>query len=140
MLIGKVQKVSLLKVTLIFAIALLVTSCGGGGSAQNNVVQQYYSAIEAGNADAAAALFAEDAVITTPSGNVVTGLDAINGQFIPYDLNSMDRVEFLSDFTESNGKITWLQAYHELGGNTFESKCEVTIENGKIVEWVFSNP
>ena len=140
MFIGKDQRVGLLSIVSIFAIAFVVASCGGGGSTPNNVVVQYYSAIEAGDADTAASFFADDVVITTPSGNVLTGIDSITGQFIPYDLQNMDRVEFLTDFTESNGKLSWSQAYHELGGNTFESKCEVTTENGKIVEWIFSNP
>ena len=137
MFIGKNQRVRLLSIVSIFAIALLVTSCGGGGSTSNNIVRQYYSAIEAGDADAAASLFADNVVITTPSGNVLTGIDSITGQFIPFDLQYMDHVEFITDFTENNGKLSWSQAYYELDGNSFESDCEVTIENGKIVEWVF---
>ena len=136
----KDQGFGLLRIVFIFALAFLVASCGGGGSTPNNIVTQYYNAIEAGDADTAASFFADDAVITTPSGNVLTGIDSITGQFIPFDLQYMDRVEFLTDFTESNGKLSWVQAYHELDGNTFESKCEVTIENCRIVEWKFSNP
>ena len=133
----KIQKARLLKIIFIFVIALLVTSCGGGGTTSKNVVEQYYAAIENGDADAAAALFADDAVVTTPSGNVLTGIDAITGQFIPYDLNSMDRVEFITDFTETDGRLSWSQQYYEKSGNTFESSCVVTIENGKIVDWFF---
>ena len=134
---NKNQRVSLLRIASIFVIVFLAASCGGGGSNSENVVEQYYGAIENGDADAAASLFAEDAVITIPSGYVLTGIDAITGQFIPFDLQFMDRVEFLSDITESNGKISWVQAYHEIDGNSFESRCEITLENGKIVEWVF---
>lgn len=50
----------------------------------------------------------------------------------------MDRVEFLSDFTESGEKITWMQEWHHVEGDTFMSDCEVTTENGKIVEWLFN--
>ena len=43
------------------------------------MVTEYYSAIENGDAEAAASLFAEDAIIVTPSGNVLTGIDAGRG-------------------------------------------------------------
>ena len=118
--------------------ALVLASCGGSGSGADNIVNEYYSAIENGDADAAASLFAEDAVIVTPSGKVLTGIDAIKSSFIPYDLQNMDRVEFLSDFTESGEKITWMQEWHHVEGDVFTSDCEVTTENGKIVEWLFN--
>jgi hypothetical protein len=137
MFIGKSQRISLVKISFIFVIVVLTASCGGGGATSSNIVEQYYSAIKARDADAAAAFFADDAVVTTPSGNVLTGIDAIESNFIPFDLEFMDRVEFLSDFTESNGKISWTQNWHGNEGATFFSECEVTIENGKIVEWIF---
>jgi len=118
--------------------AFVLASCGGSGSGADNIVNEYYAAIENGDAEAAASLFAEDAVIVTPSGNVLTGIDAIRSSFIPYDLQFMDRVEYLSDFTESGGKISWSQAWHHVEGDTFMSDCEVTTENGKIVEWLFN--
>ena len=133
-----ISKNSLLRIASLFLIVFLAASCGGGQEVPNNIVGQYYSAIESGDADMAASFFAEDAVITTPSGNVLTGKEAIVANFIPFDLQNMDRVDFLSDFTESNGKLTWTQEYHEVEGNSFSSDCEVTIENGKIVEWVFN--
>lgn len=136
MFIGKNQRTRLMRFIVIFTVALLVASCGGG-STSSNVVEQYYAAIENGDADAAAALFAEDAVITTPSGSVLTGIDAITGRFIPFDLQYMDRVEFFTDFTEVDGRISWSQTYYEKSGNSFNSTCVVTLENGKIVDWYF---
>jgi len=135
-----IHKNNLLRIAFIFAIVLLTASCGGGGGGQeapDNIVGQYYSAVENGDADAAASVFAENAMVTTPSGNVITGVDAIKSEFIPYDLQFMDHVAFLSDFTESNGKLSWTQEWHHIEGDTFTSDCEVTIENGRIVEWVF---
>ena len=137
MFIGKYQRASLFRITAVLVFALLIASCGGGGAASGNVVEQYYSAIENGDADAAASFFADGAVVTTPSGNVLNGIDAITAQFIPYDLQFMDRVEFLTDFTESNGSLSWSQTWHHVEGDTFTSDCEVTLENGNIVEWVF---
>ena len=137
MFICKKQSASLLRIASIFAIAFLTVSCGGAGSVPNNIVGQYYSAIENGDANIAASFFADEAVVTTPSGNILTGIDAIKTQFIPYDLQFMDSVEFLTDFTETDGKLLWSQAWHHVEGDTFESECEVTMENGKIVEWVF---
>ena len=131
-----IGKNSLLRIVCLFAIVFLTASCGGGQEGPN-VVEQYYSAIENGDADAAASFFADDAMVTVPSGNVQNGIDAIASTFISIDLESMDRVEFLSDFTESNGKLSWTQEYHFVDGNSFSSECEVTIENDKIVEWVF---
>ena len=135
MFIRKIQKFSLLRITFVIAVALLVASCGGGGSTSGNVVEQYYAAIERGDADAAAALFAEDVVVTAPSGTVLTGMDAITARFIPYDLNNMDRVEFFTDFTEVDGRITWSQSYYEKNGTIWNVSCVVTVENGKIVDW-----
>jgi len=136
--ISKSQKVCLLRAVSIFAIVLLTASCGGAESVPTDIiVSQYYSAIENGDANSAVSFFADGAVVVTPSGNVITGIDAIKAQFIPYDLQFMDRVEFLTDFTENNGKILWSQEWHYVEGDTFTNECEVTIENGKIVEWVF---
>ena len=137
MFISKSQKFSLLKTVSIFAIVLLIASCGGAESVPTDIVMQYYSAIEDGDANTAASFFADDAVVVTPSGNVITGIDAIKTNFVPYDLQFMDRVEFLTDFTESNGKLLWTQEWHHVEGDTLANDCEVTLENGKIVEWVF---
>ena len=137
MFIGKNQKASLFRIASVFAVAFFIASCGGGRSMPSNIVGQYYSAIENGDADTAASLFASDAVVTTPSGNVLTGKDAITGQFIPFDLQYMDRVEFLTGITENDGKLSWSQTYYEIEGNTFTSECEMMLENGKIVEWIF---
>ena len=135
MFIGKSQSVILFRIASMFAIIFLAVACGGGQE-DPNLVEQYYSAIENGDADMAASFFAEDAVVTVPSGKVFTGIDAIKSEFIPYDLQYMDRVDFLSDFKESNGKLSWTQDWHGNEGDTFSFKCEVTVENGKIVEWV----
>jgi len=137
MFIGKSQKASLLRIVSIFAIVFLTASCGTGGSAPNDIVRQYYRAIENGDGNAAASFFADDAVVVTPSGNVITGIDAIKETFIPYDLQLMDHVEFLTEFTENNGKLTWSQVWHHVEGDTLSNDCEVTVENGKIIEWVF---
>ena len=137
MFIGKGQRFSFLRIASIFVIVLLVASCGGIESVPTDIVMQYYSAIEAGDANIAASFFADEAVVVTPSGNVITGIDAIKAQFIPYDLQFMDRVEFLTDFTESNGKLLWTQEWHHVEEDSFVNECEVTIENGKIVEWIF---
>jgi len=137
MFIEKNQRTSPLRIVFVLAVAFLLTSCGGASSASNNIVEQYYSAIEGRDADTAASFFADGAVITTPSGRVITGIDAITAEFIPYDLQFMNRVEFLTDFTESNGKLLWSQEWHHVEGDTLANDCEITIENGKIVEWVF---
>ena len=137
MFISKRQRVSLLRIASIFFIAFFATSCGGAGSASNNIVEQYYRAIEGRDADTAASFFADGAEITTPSGRFITGIDAITAEFIPYDLQFMDRVEFITDFTETNGKIFWSQEWYHVEGDTLANDCEITIENGKIVEWIF---
>lgn len=138
MLKDRNQRHRILGSLILIIAAFVLASCGGSGSGEDNIVNEYYSAIENGDADAAASLFAEDAVIVTPSGNVLTGIDAIKSTFIPYDLQNMDRVEFLSDFSESGGKISWTQTWHHVEGDAFMSDCEVTTENGKIVEWLFN--
>ncbi len=137
MFISTSQRFSLLRTAYLFAIVLLIVSCGGTESVPTDIVEQYYSAIEDGDANTAATFFANDAVVLTPSGKVITGVDAIKAEFIPYDLQFMDRVEFLTDFTENNGKLLWSQVWHHVEGDTLTNECEVTIENGKIVEWVF---
>jgi len=137
MFISKNQRASLLRIASIFVIAFLAASCGGGGSVPTDIVAQYYGAIENGDADTAASFFADGAVAITPSGKVITGIDDIKAVFITYDLQNMDRVEFLTDFTESNGKLLWRQEYHQIDGTIIASECEVTIDNGKIVEWAF---
>ena len=102
-----IAKNSLLRIASLFAIVFLTASCWRWSEDLNNIVGQYYSAIENGDADTAASLFAEQGVVvTTPSGNVLTGRDAVESNFIPYDLQNMDHVEFLSDFTENNGKLS----------------------------------
>ena len=137
MIISKSQAVSLLRTASIFAIVFLIASCGGAETVPTDIVVQYYNAIEDGDANSAALFFADEAVIVTPSGNVITGIDTIKGKFIPYDLQYMDRVEFLTDFTENNGTLSWSQVWHDYNGDTLENECEVTIEDGKIVEWIF---
>lgn len=122
---------------IIFAVVFLVASCGGDEPETNNPVRGYYLAIEEDDADTAASFFAENALIVTPSGNVISGVDEISSQFIPYDLQFMDRVEFLTDFTESDEKISWSQAWHHVDGDSFVNDCEITMEDGKIVEWHF---
>jgi major membrane immunogen (membrane-anchored lipoprotein) len=118
------------------SISMLLVSCGGSAPDPGDLVMQYYNAIENDDSDAAAALFSDAATIVTPSGNTVSG-DAIKSQFIRYDLQFMDRVEFLSEFSQSNGKVTWTQEYHQIEGNSFLTDCEIKVEDGKIVEWLF---
>ena len=137
MFISKSQRVSLLRIASIFVIAFFATSCGGAESVPTDIVRQYYSAIENEDSNSAASFFADDAVVVTPSGKVITGINEIKDVFIPYDLQNMDRVEFLTDVTESDGKLSWSQTYHEVNGFTFTSDCEITLENGKIVEWLY---
>jgi ketosteroid isomerase-like protein len=134
---SKSQRISLSRSATIFAIAILVAACSGAEPDPADIVRQYYSAIEDGDADAAASLFSEAAVIVTPSGNTVRG-ESIKSEFIPFDLQFMDRVEFQTDFTESNGKVSWTQEWHHIEGGSFMNECEVTIEDGKIVEWLFN--
>jgi ketosteroid isomerase-like protein len=137
MFMSNSQTVSLLRTVFIFVIAFLTASCGGVETTPTDIVAHYYSAIKEGDANNAASFFADEAVIITPSGNVITGIDAIKGKFIPYDLQYMDHVEFLTDFTANNGTLSWSQVWHDYNGDTLENECEVTVENGKIVEWIF---
>jgi len=132
----KSQRVSLLRIASIFIIICLAASCGGAQAVPTDIVMQYYSAIENEDSNSAASFFADDALVVTPSGKVITGIDEIKEAFILYDLQNMDRVEFLTDFSESNGRLSWSQTYHEVNGFTFTSDCEITLENGKIVEWL----
>jgi ketosteroid isomerase-like protein len=131
------RRTSIFPTVLIFAITLLFTSCTGTETSPIDIVSQYYNAIEAGDADAAAAFFSEDAMIVTPSGNTLQG-ESGKDQFINYDLQFMDHVDFQSEFTENDGKIMWKQEYYHIDGNTFVSDCEVTVQDGKIVEWIFN--
>jgi len=133
---NKSQRVNLLRIASIIVIVFLAASCGGAESVPTDIVMQYYSAIENKDSNSAASFFADAAVVVTPSGKVITGIDEIKEVFIPYDLQNMDHVEFITDFTESNGKLSWSQTYHEVNGFTFTSDCEITLENGKIVEWL----
>jgi ketosteroid isomerase-like protein len=133
----KSERINLLRCATIFAIAILAAACAGAEPSPTDIVSQYYIAIEDGDADAAASLFSEEAVIVTPGGNTVRG-DSIKSEFILFDLQFMDRVEFLTDFTESNGKVSWTQEYHSIEDNSFVNECEATIEDGKIVEWLFN--
>lgn len=129
---------SLFTFAIIFTITIMSASCSGAKTSSIDIISRYYRAIEAGDADAAASLFSEDALIVTPSGKRVSG-DSIKSEFIPYDLQFMDRVDFQTDFTESNGKITWKQEWHHIdGGTSFINECEVTVQDGKIVEWLFN--
>lgn len=136
-MLRKDKRIHLFRSAIIFAMAILLASCGGMKSDPGDIVMEYYTAIENGDADAAAALFSETARAVVPSGTTFTG-DEIT-QFISYDLQFMDHVEFQTDFTESNGKITWTQEYHHVDGNSWVQKCEATIEDDKIVEWLLSN-
>ena len=120
------------------AIALLIASCASGGSATGDAIRQYYDAINAGDADAAAALFAEDAVVVVPTGNTLTGIEAISSTYILFDLENMEKVDFQSEFTVSSDKVLWTQEYTMKDGSSFVSNCEVTLKNGKIVEWVWN--
>lgn len=131
------KKISFGSMAIIFAITFLLASCANDQSDSTNIISEYYSAIEAGDAEAATALISEDAMIVTPSGNTLSG-ESGRTQFINYDLDFMDRVDFESDFTESGGKIMWSQTYHHIDGSSFGSDCEVTVQDGKIVEWVFN--
>ena len=135
-MLKKENRTLLFGLATIVALAVILTSCAGTASEPGEIVRQYYSAIENGDADAAAALFSETAEIVTPNGNMVSG-DEIESQFISFDIQSMDSVVFLSEFSESNGKITWTQRYFFTGGNSFLCECEITIKDGKIDEWLF---
>lgn len=132
---NKSQRVGLFRIATIFVIVFLAAACGGAESVPTDVVKQYYSAIENEDSNSAASVFAEDAMVVTPSGKVLTGIDEIKEAFIPYDLQNMDRVEFITGFTESNGRLSWSQTYHEVNGSAFTIDCMITLENGKIAEW-----
>jgi len=136
-MLSKDKRIHLFRSAFIFAMSILLAACGGTTSDPGDIVMEYYTAIENGDADAAAEQFSETATVVVPSGTIFTG-DEIS-EFIFFDLQFMDHVEFQTDFTESNGKITWFQIYHHVDGDTWVQKCEVTIEDDKIVEWLLSN-
>lgn len=62
-----------LRFMVLLAIGVILGGCGGSEPTPEDLVMEYYAAIEAGDADLAASVFADDAVIVIPSGNVLTG-------------------------------------------------------------------
>jgi ketosteroid isomerase-like protein len=120
----------------ILAFSFFSASCASSPPQPGNIVRQYYEAIENGDVDAAAALFTQDASITTPGGNIVSG-EEIKSQFISFDIESMEKVEYQTVFSERGDSLTWTQKYTNVFGSTFFSNCQILLEDGKIAMWTF---
>lgn len=131
---------STLLTLLLFASLLVLTACGASVAEKGEtIIKDYYAAIEAGDAETAASFFAEDVVIVLASGGLLKGINEAKSTFIPYDLDNLDSVSFLSDFSDRDGWILWNQRYDLKTGGTYLYECEIKIEDGKITNWRFSN-
>jgi hypothetical protein len=131
---------SILFSLLLFASLLVLTSCGASAAEMGETLyKDYIAAIEAGDGETAASYLAEDVEILLASGNLINGINEARSSFIQYDLDNLDSVTYLTDFTERDGWIVWSERYELKNGGSWEFECKLKFEDGKITKFRVSN-
>jgi len=104
-----------------------------------SVLQRYVDAQNAGNLEAAFALWAEDGAITNTRGRRVTGQEDLR-RFIQTNIARQTRQE--PESVEAVGdKVTWTNresndAYRRLSVAPVQQNSEIVVQGGKIKSWV----
>lgn len=132
-------------VLIVVAGLLLLAACGDDDDeATDNptdVVGAYIDAYNAGDVDAAVALFADDAVITEhPMAQQAEGPDEIRALVVA-DIEQSDQggdSYEISNLQVTGSTTTWDHRWKSDGGNVCTATGhEAVIEDGKIITWVF---
>ena len=128
----------------IVATGLLAFSAGAHASdAQKidprSVLQRYVDAINAGDTDAALALWSADGVMTNTRGRTITGRENLR-RFIQGNIAGKQRLDLESVQTVGD-KVTWNNresndSYRKLGVAPVQITAELLIQDGMIKSWV----
>ena len=120
-----------------FGMMLLLGACAGTDDPAA-VIEAYVEAYNAGDADAIATLFAEDAVITGHPGGTFTGISEI--QALHEDEADGTVAYTISNVAVEGGTVTWDHVWSgvEDDGRSFENCVDghnAQISDGRILSW-----
>ena len=125
------------------AIALLIpVALANHGTDPKSVVEDVIAAVNAGDVDTTADLFADDAVVTlvgfAPGGPLIlTGKERIRRGFVQSSVDVNVLVEIVGDIAISEDKATWVNAVtndrtRQLGIAPIQQNGEAVVQEGKI--------
>ena len=122
-------------VLLIFLLIAITSGCGEPKTNHIAVRDAYDQAIEAGDLDAALALFTDDALIMSPMGHFRGKEDirwALENDFgLPEALKTLERL----NVEETEDTLDFDETYLDWDGITVQLHHAYLLENGKIKEW-----
>ena len=125
--------------SIVFALSALTYAAEGQNSDPRSVLKRYIEAQNAGELDAALALWADDGVIINTRGRKVAGKENLR-KFIQTNISRKIRQEPEALQTVGD-KVTWInresnESYRKLNVAPVQQNSEILVRDGKIISWV----
>ena len=125
--------------TVVFALSALTYAGEGQNTDPRSVLKRYIEAQNAGELDAALALWADDGVIINTRGRKVAGQENLR-KFIQTNISRKikqepEAIQIVGD------KVTWInresnESYSKLNVAPVQQNSEILVRGGKIISWV----
>ncbi len=125
--------------TVVVALSALTYAAEGQNSDPRSVLKRYIEAQNAGELDAALALWADDGVIINTRGRKVAGKENLR-KFIQTNISRKIKQEPEAIQTVGD-KVTWInresnESYRKLNVAPVQQNSEILVRGGKIISWV----
>lgn len=129
-----------LTVLLILMLVAITSGCGTPKTDHTAVRDAYEEAIEAGDLDAALALFTDDAVILTPRKDF-RGKEQIR-EYLEMELDLLQEYPFGErlNVEETEDTLDYDERFPAADGGTVQLHHAYVFEKDKIKEWTISTP
>jgi len=125
--------------TVVFALCAVTYAAEGQNSDPRSVLKRHIEAQNAGELDAALALWADDGVIINTRGRKVAGKENLR-KFIQTNISRKIKQEPEAIQTVGD-KVTWInresnESYRKLNVAPVQQNSEILVRGGKIISWV----
>jgi uncharacterized protein (TIGR02246 family) len=125
--------------TVVLALSGVTDAAEGQNSDPRSVLTRFVEAQNAGELDAALALWAEDGVIINTRGRKVAGKENLR-KFIQTNISRKIKQEPQAIQTVGD-KVTWInresnESYRKLNVAPVQQNSEILVRDGKIISWV----
>ena len=126
-------------VMVVFALSALTYAVEGQNTDPRSVLKRYIETQNAGELDAALALWADDGVIINTRGRKVAGKENLR-KFIQTNISRKIKQEPEAIQTVGD-KVTWInresnESYRKLNVAPVQQNSEILVRDGKIISWV----
>lgn len=130
---------TLITATTLLALSVVFQAAGAQNPDPSSVLKRYVEALNAGDLDAALAVWAEDGVLTNTRGRSYVGHESLR-PFIRRNISRKIKQE--PEAMQTSGeKVTWInresnESYRKLNVAPVQQNSEIAVRGGKIATWV----